>query len=166
MCETTGKGQSCPREGLNDLRCLHKTVVSIAHFSLNQMFRDLSEAAFLSFLLSFFFSVEEMETPAPALTFLVAVLLPYLPTTTRCPGKSQAGFTGLFPQTWHTTSLASHRPQPRGDWLSLAQRLGPQLSCGQFPFPLSPCHDGSACARLWHKKKSPPIAFDCINNDT
>lgn len=121
-------------EGLNCLQDLHKAVLSIAHFSLNQMFRVLSEEASLSFLLCFFllFSVDKPEIPEPAFVLQVMVLFSDFPTTW-CPRKSQAGFTKLFPWTWPPTSLAPHHPQGSGTCSSAF------LSTAQlWPAPLSP----------------------------
>lgn len=47
--------------------------------------------------------MDKTEIPEPAFDFLVVVLFSDLPTA-RCLGKSQAGFTKHFPQTWHHIS--------------------------------------------------------------
>lgn len=110
-------------EGLNCLQDSHKTVLSIAHFSLKKMFRVLSEEASLSFLLCFFllFSVDKTEIPEPAFVLLVMVLFSDF-LTTRCPRKSQAGFAKHFPQTWHPASLAHISPK---DLVPVAQQFCP-----------------------------------------
>lgn len=55
MCvRQQAKDNPAQGEGLNCLQDLHKAALSIAHFSLNQMLRVLSEEASLSFLLHFF----------------------------------------------------------------------------------------------------------------
>lgn len=128
-------------EGLNCLQDLHKAVLSIAHFSLIQMFRVLSEEVSLSFLLCLFllFSVDKTEFSEPAFVFLVMVLFSDFPTT-RCSRKSQAGFTKHFPQTWHPASLA--HVSPKG-LVPVAHHLCPQPKGWQLPFPLPPCRGGS-----------------------